>query len=231
MAPETVARELRMLRTAWTWRHERGLVTRPVLPRVRVRMRPVMDRHTPTPAEVAAVLDQLEGWPWLAVRLLEATGCRLGEIGTLTRADIDEARAVLHVRGKTGQRPVAILPDVLAELLPAMAERGPVLGITPESTRTSLRRYLADACEAAGCPRWTAHGLRRLAVDRLYRAGVDVGTAAAHLGHSPAVALEHYRRATAADMAGAVARAGLGRLPDGDGVVLPLVRRHRDGTG
>lgn len=51
--------------------------------------------------------------------------------------------------------------------------------------------------------------------DLLYGGGCDIGTAAAFLGHSPAVALRHYRRAKPADLRAAAERAGLGRVPGG----------------
>jgi integrase len=46
-----------------------------------------------------------------------------------------------------------------------------------------LRTRYGHPCEREGVPRFTPHGLRRLAVDRLYR-DADPGTAAAFLGHS-----------------------------------------------
>jgi hypothetical protein len=60
-------------------------------------------------------------------------------------------------------------------------------------------------------------------VDALYRAGVDVSVAAAVLGHSPAVALRHYRRASEDDRHEAVRRARLGVVPV-LGEVVPLRR-------
>lgn len=216
LASETVARELRLLRQVWTWAHERGLVPSPTLPRVAMRVRAEVERYTPSPAEVAAVLDHLDGWAWLAVRLLWATGCRLGEIASLRRRDVDASRALLRVRGKTGPREVAILPSVLAELLPHLPDEPDarlLAEVTTETIRTSLRRHLAAACKAAKVPRWTAHGLRRLATDALFDAGADPGVEGAQIGHSPKVALTHYRRASVSARHQAVAAARLGVVP------------------
>lgn len=224
MATETVARELRMLRTAWAWGHERGLVPTATLPRVVVRPKPFYERYTPSAEEIGAVLERLEGWPWLAVRLYWATGCRLGEIATLRRRDVDASEAVLYVRGKTGPREVVIVPAVMAELLPHLPQDpdARLLGVTYGTARTSLRRYLADACAAAGVPRWTAQALRRFATDAIYETGADPGIEAAHLGHGPQTAMAHYRRARVTVRRRAVQSAGLGVLPatEGEGVVL-----------
>lgn len=230
-APATVSRELRMLRVAWVWAHEHGFVASPILPKTQVRHRDVVDRYTPTPIEVARVLAKLHGWPALAVRLCFATGARLGEIAGLVRRDIDEEAGVVRVDGKTGKRAIPVAPQVLASVLPLLPTDpdARVLGVEPSSVLTSLRRYLTDACAEAGVRRWTAHALRRLAVDLLYRAGVDVGTAASVMGHTPTVALRHYRRASQDDRSAAVRLARLGVLPDTDEaakvVNLPSGRR------
>jgi integrase/recombinase XerC len=158
---------------------------------------------------------RLEGWPRLALLLLYATGARLGEVGALRWEDVDLVAGPVHLHGKTGGRTVPLHPQVLAAIEAAPRRGIFVLGIEP-ITIHGLRYHLDSACYRAKVPRWTPHGLRRLACDTLYRAGVDVGTAAAVLGHSPQVALRYYRRASDADMREAVARARLGVLPAGD---------------
>ena len=236
MAPWTVSRELRVLGAAWTWGHERGLVPTATLPQPDIRVRDVVHKHTPTAEEVAAVVAQLSGWPWLAVRLYWATGCRLGEIATLRRRDIDAGRAIVHVRAgpgsKTGARDVVVVPSVMAELLPYLPTDpdAPLLGVTYGSARTALRRYLADACRAAGVPRWTAQALRRFATDALYEAGADPGVEQAQIGHSARTALTHYRRARVGSQRRAVEAAGLGVLPQSGGDVVLLGQARREAT-
>jgi integrase len=229
MAPETVARELRMLGQAWRWAYEGGHVANVAPPRVRLNVRPVVDRYTPTLGEVSRVLSRLSSWPAVAVRLLASTGCRLGEIAGLRWRDVDTERGEIRVSGKTGPRTIPLGRAFLASLpRPLIAiPDALVLGVSPSSALTSLRRYLAEAIGAENeerrkrgespMPLWTAHALRRLAVDRLYRAGVDVATAASILGHSPDVALKHYRRASDGDRRAAVDLARLGYLPDAEG--------------
>lgn len=224
MAPRTVRLELEVLVEAWTWAMERhGLHGPP--PRVRVRLRDVRDQHTPSREDAIAILAHLDGWPWLAARLLWATGCRPGEIATLRRCDVDTVQALLRVRGKTGYREVAVVAQVLADLLPHLPESPDalVLGVSPSTVRTHLGGYLRRACEAAGVRPWTAYGYRRHATDSLYETGADPGTERSQLGHSAEVALRRYRTVRLDARRLAVQAAGLGVLPEqGDGTVVLL---------
>jgi integrase len=79
----------------------------------------------------------------------------------------------------------------------------------------------------SGCvPRFTAHGLRRDPINTLLRGGVDVGTAAAMLGHSPKVMLRNYRKATMGDIRDALRKTGLGQAPQGKVVGNPDFSEH-----
>lgn len=70
-----------------------------------------------------------------------------------------------------------------------------------------------------GIPRFTPKGLRKLAVDTLYRnTAIDIATSAALLGHSEQTALREYRKATPADKR--VAVAGLGRVHDAESNIV-----------
>lgn len=230
-ASGTVKIEVGTLRSAWRWGRQRGHCPDRDLPPLTIKVKPARNRRTPTPGDVGSVIAALQGWPRLAVILLWATGARIGEIAALTWKDVDLDNEELTLTGKTGSRTVPLASVAVVELR-SLAERGPVrpgdtvLGVLPETTAGGLRcRYLPRACKQAGVPRFTAHGLRRAAVDALLRAGVDVGTAAAILGHSPKVMLEHYRRASRADCRDAIRRAGMGKLPAGK--VIPLARSQR----
>lgn len=223
MATRTVQLELRILRQAWAWAYERGKVSTERLPRCAVRIQDRRSRYTPSRDEIAKVLDHLSGWAWLLVRLLWATGCRLGEIASLRRRDADAGQALLHVRGKTGAREVAVVPSVLVELLPHMAT-GPddyVIGVGPNHSQKTIAGILRETCQSAGVPHFSPQALRRWATDALYDTGADPSLEAAHVGHAPEVALGHYRTARLDARRAAVERAGLGVLPsDGGEVVL-----------
>ena len=73
-------------------------------------------------------------------------------------------------------------------------------GVKPHTIRHAIGGVLARASAATGCPRFTAHGLRRHAVDALARSGVDSSEAAALLGHSETVMLRYYRTVRLSDL-------------------------------
>lgn len=216
-APRTVAKELNMLAFAWRWGREMGYCPARDLPRVNVRVHGYVRNHsTPAREEADAVLDAVDGWRRTALLLLAATGGRIGEISELRWEDVDLAGATLTLRGKTGERVVPMLPDVVGFLrdLPR-SDGATVVGVSPKVVRSHLRQWLADACDAAGVPRFTPHGLRRAVADAFLRDGIDVGTAAAFLGHSPQVMLAHYRKATLDDKRKALAKTRLGTITGG----------------
>ncbi len=232
----TIARDLKALRAAWVWGQGRDLVPLRPLPSTRVEVKPsdrVYSRYTPSVLEVAAVHEHLASrlpWAARAVRLLWATGCRPGEIARLTWQETDlamwsdgRAEGVLTVNGKTGERRVPLHPDVVSEMRGWPRARNTVVGASPNTVIARLHVHITNACKALGQPRWSPYGLRRAAVQQLYRSGVEPSTAAAMLGHSPATAMQHYRQVVETDMAEAVLRSGLGALPKA-GDVIPFNR-------
>jgi integrase len=230
-AGRTVGQEMTILAMAWKWGRRRGLVPDlevewPELP----KQTPVRNRYTPSAAEVLAVLEHAR-YPWvrLALVLLYATGARVGEIEALRWQDVDLRRATVRLDGKTGPRDVPVSADVVRELgtLDSSDAEARVLSIAVSTLRSSLHAEIAHACTAAGVRSWSPHALRRLATDTLYDGRTDVGAAAALLGHSPLVALKHYRRAKPDILRQAIEAAGLGRIPEGRVVALEGGKRSR----
>ena len=98
-----------------------------------------------------------------------------------------------------------------------------VLGVTPKTVTAQFNtRWLKPACAKAGVRRFTPHGVRRMVVDELQNAGVDVGTAQNLSGHSPEVMLKHYRGVTAQDLKRGVKTAGLGTVKMGVSNAKPV---------
>lgn len=211
--------ELRSLRAAHAWAIEVGELVGPPLPRVRIRARPTGVRPTPDPEEIARIVRYLEGrriaWPARLIRLLAATGARIGEVEDLRWRAIDLGRRILSVAGKTGPREIPLHPSVCAEIRSwgVGAPEDRVWGVSPPRARTGILALLSDAGEALGLPAYSPHAFRRAACDALYRSGGDVAAIAAVLGQSPEVALAHYRTVSPADRARAVEGAALGVLP------------------
>lgn len=209
----TVNQDLVILGMAWNWGREHGAVES-TYPTVRINVKPSRSRVTPTPAEVAQVLPHLRPWVASAVRVMWSTGCRVGEVASLRIRDADTTSGWLRLTGKTGPRDFPYTNDLREVLEPWRADRHPDLwmwGRKPGTVRRAIITGLKAACYKADVRQFTSHGLRRAAVDRLARSGVDVATAAALLGHSPEVMLQHYRQVTPEDLSAAVRRAGLGR--------------------
>ena len=161
------------------------------------------------------MIDAAHGQVRLAIELLAITGARVSEIADLRRCDIEVDGRRVHVRltGKTGTRRF-LLPEPIAETtrLRAGSQETSAFPRLNTPRDQALRGRLARACKRAGVRAFTPHGLRRMVVDRMLRAGVDPATAASLTGHSVVVMLRFYRQVTEADREAAVAKAALGML-------------------
>ncbi len=216
----SIALDLLYFGEAWTWGREIGACPGD-LPSIRIRQRPVMDKRTPTHADVCAVVAHAtERWR-PAIELLAATGCRIGEVVTLRAEDVNAARGEITVRGKTGVRVVPVRREIL-DRLPAHA--GVIWGCTEWHAKRMIRREIDAACAAEEIPRFTPHGLRRYAADRMVDTGIDLKTVADLLGHSVAMLLKRYRQSTERSRRDAIARAGLG---DFGGASVHSLEEHR----
>lgn len=164
----------------------------------------------------------------LALEVLAATGMRRGELVSLRAEHLTRRGQALQleVRGKTGRRVVPLLGPLVARL-EAHAVTCP--GLWSESDLNALEKLLFRLQGELSQPHWSQQALRRLAVDRLYSSGAEPGTAAAILGHSPVVALGHYRRARGEDIDAAVLAAGLGELPAGEVIAFRPAQGTRTG--
>ncbi|HYF57032.1 MAG TPA: tyrosine-type recombinase/integrase, partial [Salinarimonas sp.] len=186
--------ELNHLRAAWRWGRETRLHDERELPTTRVKIEDKRPRPTPKRRDVAAVLAHLDRWGRLAVLLYAGTGCRRGEIASLTwdRVALDD-EAIL-VRGKTGYRAVPIPPPVVEALaaVPVEARVGFVLGVRPTTVAGNLHGIMARACEAAGVPRFSAQAVRRYVTTMVLGAGVPAAIESKLIGHSAEVAQRDY---------------------------------------
>jgi integrase len=234
----SLSSEFKVLRAAWNWAQERidGF------PRHRLRVRTVApsskdleessDNYRPSVAEFWAVMEHLDGWALRACLLLAATGARKKEIATARWEGFDAGEGTLLVDGKTGERTVA-LPAPTIEMLLEIQPPPPVGRIIGEVTVSTFGSWLGHklrrACEETGVRPFTVHGIRRMVTDRMYSSGSDPSAAAAQLGHSVKVALQHYRKAKVADKKRAVALAGLGAPPEQAKVVSLDAQRKKSG--
>ncbi len=233
-SPRLVAVEQRVLQMAWKWGRKRQYTPNRDLPMVAV---PIDENsfhiahYTPTRAEAARVLRHLQGeWHLLGV-LLATTGARVGEVAHLRAKDWNPRRGTLHLgrdvaSQKTGRRDFPLPPHVARLLAGRPSEGDGYLLDLPVAHRTeAFRSRLKRACEKEGFTgddRFTPHGLRRMVVQDMARADINIKTAAKLMGHTVEVMLRYYQEVTEQDMANAVRKARLGVLevPSEKGQVL-----------
>jgi len=210
ISPRTLNLEMRVLIIAWAWGREHGLVPDKDLPRVKAvvkRNEHKNNHHTPTREDVEKVLDAMmlsahtsRGWIRPFTMMLAYTGCRIGELSDLRWGDLDldAEDPLVRVSGKTGPREVPLtMSDDLVPTLRAIPrgddDRVFWPGVRSIHSGMNGASTLANACKRAKVQVFTAHGLRRFCEDTLAEEGVDIAVYCAWLGHSPAVALTHYR--------------------------------------
>ena len=213
-ALRSIGGEFISLRHAWRIGIERELIPNRPLPSLKLRIDPkvyVANHHTPTEAEVARALAELPSEVALTVQLLAATGARLGEAIGLRRNSLDRARGMLRLDGKTGPRDFPVTEGLLSLIGDRLdGTDAPVLQFNVRQIGDQIRVQISRACARAGVPEFTPHGLRRMAVDRMARAGVEPSVAASITGHDPNVMLKHYRAVSDDDLRLVAQQADLG---------------------
>lgn len=212
-APRTVRADLKVLRQATMWGAARGvdvplLDFRPVMKKGRRDKERVNRDRTPTHEEVAQLYADLKRTSLrLGLYIAWKTGARIGEVGALRWCDVyanADGAWISFPQGKTGPRVCPITEEDLREIRscrPARADDTDPMFSPSFANRSAT---LVVACEARGIEPFTFHGLRRLMTDTCQRRGVDVGTYAAMVGHTPEEALRAYRRPTVDDLRAAL---------------------------
>ena len=213
-ALRSIGGEFISLRHAWRIGIERELIPNRPLPSLKLRIDPkvyVANHYTPSPEEVTRALAELSGEMALSVQLLVATGARVGEVSGLRRNDLDRARGTLRLDGKTGPREFPVTEGILSLIGDRFdGTDAPILRFDVKEPAQVIRQHVLRACARAGVPEFTPHGLRRMAVDRMARAGVEPSVAASITGHDPNVMLKHYRAVSDDDLRLVVQQADLG---------------------
>jgi integrase len=111
--------------------------------------------------------------------VLDATGMRVGELESLTWADVDvpgERWRVAREREKSARgRWVPVPPDVFAavDALVPREDRDLERQVFGWVDQATLRREIARGCKATGTPLWSPHDLRHRRISLWHRAGVS----------------------------------------------------------
>jgi integrase len=235
-AERTVYHDTRTMGRVWEWGRKVGAtpdreLTLPEWNEAKIK--PARPKHTPTSAEVLAVVEDLQqnAPPWVSavVRFVAAVGCRIGEAAELRWDGVDLDAGLVTLRGKTGERTVPVLPETLAMLAELPRDRPWVFGKLPSTVRV-IGDFLRPSCERAGVVPFTPHGLRRRAIDAMLDAGFDPGTVADVSGNSPNTVFRYYRaRGDKRRQREALLRAAL--EVGGDGKVVPFPGQARKEEG
>lgn len=191
----------------------------------RVRGGGQVDRASQTrPAtlvELATIAETMRPAYRAAVLLSAWCGLRFGEVAELRRADIDLARAELHVRravvyvdgkpvvgepkSRAGVRTVAIPPHLLPVLAAHLREHAPMPNalLFPSPGGLALRsdgalhRDFRAAARTAGRPDLRFHDLRHTGATLAAATGATLAELMARLGHSTPGAAMRYQHAAA----------------------------------
>lgn len=225
IAPRTVKLAVDVLAAALAWGAARDLCPKVDLARLSA-LRVRDDEHvgnatTPTRSQVSSVLAHLDGWYRDLLHVQALTGARIGEVAALRVGDWDPANRTLVLSGRDVERERRgkVRPrrwpafGELAELLQRLAtDRAPddrLVAGPPREFVPQLGRALRAACDTAGVPRFTTHGIRRLVALELLDGGGDPRTVSDLTGHSVTVLLRSYVRPTPDRLRDLVTRAGL----------------------
>lgn len=141
----------------------------------------------PTAGEVELIVANVTARWRLPIRILEATGARIGELCAVDWTDVDVSGERFRVRtGKTTaarrwvQVPAVLLDELLAAT-PPDDRRGLVFG---GMTGQDLRQAMGRACVTAGIARFSPHDLRHRRVSIWHRDGVPFREIASRVGHT-----------------------------------------------
>lgn len=161
---------------------------------------PARDRRVRLPLEEPneiepPIADHVEAVAWLlpvdhmlAVLVLDATGCRIGELVAAKVGDLDESRQAWLVRARVSKtrraRWVQLPHDlyrVVVGRLPAREDRDleaplfPIPGrgvMSASGAADRLRMAIGRACRNAGIPDWAPHDLRHRRISLLHHDGM-----------------------------------------------------------
>jgi integrase len=145
--------------------------------------------NPPSAAEVAAIVANAPSRWRLAIRVLEQTGMRVGELAALEWGDVDRAELRLRIRtGKTNaaRRWVPVAEWLMEEIEATCPsdDRTATRRVFPGSGRQTIGNAMRNACKSAGIAAYSPHDLRHRYISVKIREGVPVTVIAAHVGHS-----------------------------------------------
>jgi integrase len=146
--------------------------------------------NPPTSAEVETMIANAPRRWRLAIRVLEQTGMRVGELSSLEWGDVDRAELRLRIRtGKTNAaRRWVPVPEWLMEEIETTCppdDRTAQRRVFPGARRQTIGSAMRKACKSAGIASHSPHDLRHRYISVKIREGIPVTKIAAYVGHAP----------------------------------------------
>jgi integrase len=168
-----------------------GVSPNPARDRIAIRL-PREERELPNPPDAATVEQVahiLTPAYMVAMLVLDATGCRVGELEGAQVRDLDEDRRAWLIRAsvaKTKKARWAHLPDDLFDIvvarLPAREDRDPDAPLFGGVTQERLRTAMGRACKLAAVAEFSPHDLRHRRISLMHKQGIEWAAIGAHVG-------------------------------------------------
>lgn len=196
--PAAANNMVKVLRALMTFAVDRGVRSDNPTDRVKALRYASEGNHVWTEAEIATFKDR---WPLgtrerLAMELLLCTAQRSGDVRQMGRQHV--SGGMIKVRqSKTGEPlDLPVHPDLAAAL--ALAPKTELTLITTQHgkpyTAAGFGNWFAEACDRAGLPHCSAHGLRHSAATRLADVGCSEAQIMAWTGHRTSRQVQRYTR-------------------------------------
>jgi integrase len=205
VSPATINRAIALLRVTLNHAVESGQIDANPIARVKMLREAAARRPKLEPDDEAKLIDACSPeWMRLLVRILLATGCRVGEVLALTFGDIDFARGSLIIRmSKSGEsREVPLNATILGELRERRAAPAAFVIVKPDKKRPTLsgagqafRRALEKVRRDEGRDDRAdlrIHDLRHVFSARMIERGMSLFELSKILGHKTPIVTTRY---------------------------------------
>lgn len=191
IAPGTIDGKRSIYSSFYGWLHDEGLIRKNPTANLAPVKRPKEIKHPFSAVEIKKLRDNTTNLRDAAlVEFLLSTGCRVSEVCSVNRSDIDFKQQKLIVNGKGSKQRTVYLDDVtcmvLQNYLRTRKDFSPALFIGKGSDRLTadgIRRALNTIAEKAGVEGVHPHRFRRTLATNLIDHGMSIQEVAAILGH------------------------------------------------
>lgn len=191
ISPGTIEGKRSVYSTFFGWLHEEGLIRKNPASNLATVKQPKEIKHPFSAVEIKKLKDAATNPRESAlIEFFLATGCRVSEVCSVNRSDIDFKRQSLIVTGKGAKQRTVYLDDVtcmvLQNYLKTRKDFSPALFVgqgTDRMAADGLRRVLNKIAKRAGVENVHPHRFRRTLATNLIDHGMSIQEVAAILGH------------------------------------------------